>query len=96
MCFALRSEIEKVFGIPKTNVICGNGSEELIDVIARNFIGSEDEILISEFGYIQFVLAANRLNARLRKATEKYYSTDVDQLLMQIKFSNKINIFGQP
>ena len=96
MCFALRSEIEKVFGISKTNVICGNGSEELIDVIARNFISSEDEILISEFGYIQFVLAANRLNARLKKATEKQYSTDVDQLLMQISPRTKLIFLANP
>ena len=71
MCFDLRSKIEDVYDIKKEKVICGNGSEELIDVIARNFVSSDDEILISEFGYIQFVLAANRLNAKLVKASEK-------------------------
>ena len=96
MCFALRTEIENIFGIPKNNVICGNGSEELIDVIARNFVGSGDEILISEFGYIQFVLAANRLNACLKKAPEKQYCTDVDALLTMINPKTKLIFLANP
>ena len=44
MCFDLRSKIEDVYDIKKEKVICGNGSEELIDVIARNFVSSDDEI----------------------------------------------------
>lgn len=96
MCFDLRNEIENVFEISKKNVICGNGSEELIDVIARNFVGSGDEILISEFGYIQFVLAANRLNARLKKAPEKQYCTDVDALITMINPKTKLIFLANP
>ena len=51
MCIELRKAIEKSYGINRENIICGNGSEELLDVITRNFVNSTDEILISEFGF---------------------------------------------
>ena len=96
MCFDLRSKIEDVYDIKKEKVICGNGSEELIDVIARNFVSSDDEILISEFGYIQFVLAANRLNAKLVKASEKLFCTDVDQILGKVSSKTKLIFMANP
>ena len=96
MCLELRKAIETAYGINRDQIICGNGSEELLDVIARNFVNSEDEILISQFGYIQFVLAANRLNASLRKSSEVKYHTCVDNLLKSINSKTKLIFVANP
>jgi histidinol-phosphate aminotransferase len=96
MCLELRKAIEKAYGINRDHIICGNGSEELLDVIARNFVNSEDEVLISQFGYIQFVLAANRLNASLRKSSEVKYHTCADNLLKLINSKTKLIFVANP
>ena len=96
MCLELRKAIEKAYGINRDHIICGNGSEELLDVIARNFVNSEDEVLISQFGYIQFVLAANRLNASLRKSSEVKHHTCVDNLLKLINSKTKLIFVANP
>ncbi len=80
-CDPLRAALAQTWGLDPERLICGNGSEELLDVIARNFVRAGDEILISEFGYIQFELTANRLGAKLVKAPERAFRTDVDALL---------------
>jgi len=96
MCLELRKTIEKSYGINRENIICGNGSEELLDVITRNFVNSTDEILISEFGYIQFSLAANRLNASLGKSAEKNYHTSVDNLLAMVNRKTRLIFVANP
>jgi len=95
-CQALREEIGKRYGLDADNIICGNGSEELLDVIARNFVRYEDEIVISEFGYIQFAIIANRLGARLVKVPEVNFTTDVDGLISAISPDTRLVFLANP
>ncbi len=41
----LRAGLEKYIGVDRSHILCGNGSDELIDVILRLFIGPGDAIL---------------------------------------------------
>jgi len=95
-CQALREEIGGRYGLNADAIICGNGSEELLDVIARDFVRHGDEIVISEFGYIQFAIIANRLGARLTKVPEVNYTTDVDGLLAAIGPEAKLVFLANP
>ncbi len=95
-CQALREEIGARNGLNPETIVCGNGSEELLDVIARNFVRAGDEIVISEFGYIQFAIIANRLDAELTKVPEKDYTTDVDGLLAAIGPKTRLVFLANP
>ena len=96
MCDALRDALGGLNYIDPDQIICGNGSEELLDVIARNFVRPGDDILISEYGYIQFVLTAHRLGANLIKARESNFTTDVDALLAAVTPSTKLLFLANP
>ncbi|WP_282607856.1 histidinol-phosphate transaminase [Pelagibius sp. Alg239-R121] len=95
-CQALREEIGQCNGLDPEAIVCGNGSEELLDVIARNFVRYDDEIVISEFGYIQFAIIANRLAARLVKVPEIEFTTDVEGLLSAITAKTKLVFLANP
>ncbi len=95
-CDSLRSKLEECFSIPADNIICGNGSEELLDVIGRAFASQGDEILIPQYGYIQFPIVARRVNAELVKAAEPQLVTDVDQLLTRVTDQTKIIFLANP
>ena len=95
-CDALRAAIGAANGLDPDHIICGNGSEELLDVIARVFARPGDEILIPQFGYIQFALTANRVGATLVKAAEADYTTDVDALLAAITDSTRVLFLANP
>ena len=95
-CDALRDALGATYGLDPETLVCGNGSEELLDVIARNFVQPGDDILISEFGYIQFALTANRLNANLIKAPETGFTTDVDALLSAVTPVTKLVFLANP
>ena len=95
-CDSLRNKLEDTFNIPADNIICGNGSEELLDVIGRAYACAGDEILIPQYGYIQFPIVAQRVNAQLVKAPEPELVTDVDQLLTKVTEKTKIVFLANP
>jgi len=95
-CNDLLERISERFNIPIHSLICGNGSEELLDVIARNFVRANDEIVISEYGYIVFEMIAKRLNAHIRKAKEHNYTSHVDSLLETITPATRLLFLANP
>ena len=95
-CEVLRAKLAELWGLSADRLICGNGSEELLDVIARNFVRAGDEIVISEYGYIQFELTAHRLGARLTKAPERNLRTDIDALLETITPGTRLVFLANP
>ncbi len=95
-CQALREELGARNRLDAETIVCGNGSEELLDVIARNFVRAGDEIVIPEFGYIQFAIIANRLGALLTKVPETDLTSDVDGLLAALGPNTKLLFLANP
>lgn len=95
-CQALREELAARNGLDAEEIVCGNGSEELLDVVARSFVRAGDEIVIPEFGYIQFAIIANRLGAVLTKVPETALTADVDALLAALGPKSKLLFLANP
>ena len=64
----LRRAIGAHFGLEPDRIVCGNGSEELLDIIARLYARPGDEILFTEYGFIQFPIVTMRVGATPVKA----------------------------
>ncbi|MEX0343811.1 MAG: histidinol-phosphate transaminase [Rhizobiaceae bacterium] len=95
-CRELRQALGEQNGLDPERIICGNGSEELLDVIGRVFARPGDEILIPQYGYIQFPIVANRVGATLVRAAERDYTTDVDAILAAVTVRTKIVFLANP
>jgi len=63
----LRAKLAARLGVPASHVIAGNGSVEIIDLIARAFLGPGDNAVISEHAFVRFrqVVDARNRGARL-------------------------------
>ena len=95
-CDGLRADLGARFGLDPDRILCGNGSEDLLDVIGRTFARPGDEILISQFGYIQFALLTNRLGATLVKAPERDLTTDPQALIAAITPRTRVLFLANP
>ena len=95
-CDALRDGLAAHNRLKADHIICGNGSEELLDVIARCFARPGDEILISQFGYIQFALTTHRVGATLVKSPETAFTADVDALLAAMTAKTRLVFLANP
>ncbi len=95
-CNDLRQALGVLHELPADQLICGNGSEELIDVIGRCFVRPGDGIVISQYGYIQFSMIAHRLGAKLTKAPETQFTAQADSILAAVDETTKLIYLANP
>jgi histidinol-phosphate aminotransferase len=92
----LRNAIGEAFGLDPDLITCGNGSEEVIDGIARVYARPGDEILFSEYGFLQFPILAWRTGATAVKAAGDGLKTDVSNLLAAVTEKTKLVLVANP
>ena len=52
----LRAAVSRYFGVAPGNIALGNGSSELIAVLAQSYCGHGDEVIIGKHGYLNFAI----------------------------------------
>lgn len=92
----LREAIAKAHSLPIENIVCGNGSDELIGLLVHAYAGHGDEVLISEHGFLMYQIYAQSFGAVTVKAPEKNLRTDVDALLARVTDKTKIVFVANP
>lgn len=61
----LRRLIASKFRLDLENVIVGNGSDEIIELLAKAYLAPFDEVIVSESAFLQYRIAANLMGARV-------------------------------
>ncbi|MHA1571215.1 MAG: pyridoxal phosphate-dependent aminotransferase, partial [Alphaproteobacteria bacterium] len=93
---ALRKALGRVHDLDPARIVCGNGSEDLLDLIGRVYARPGDEILVTEHGFAQFRLIATRVGATPVSAPENGLTADVDALLAAVTQRTKILYLANP
>jgi histidinol-phosphate aminotransferase len=94
---ALRQAIAEAHGLVADRIVCGNGSEELLDVIARMFARPGDQIAMSQSGFFQFAVVAMRTGADLIRLPEQAgYIPDTEAALAAVGPQTKVLFLAIP
>ncbi|HEY4164873.1 MAG TPA: histidinol-phosphate transaminase [Dongiaceae bacterium] len=80
----LRRAIAAAEKLDADRIVCGSGSMELLALIAQAYLAPEDEIVISEYGYVFFRTVAELVGARFVLAQERNFRTDIDAILARV------------
>ena len=92
----LISAISKRYSLEKKKIILGNGSDELISVLAQTFLGSNDEAIYTEFGFLQFPQAICIAGAKGVVANDTKFTANVDNILSKVNKNTKIIFLANP
>lgn len=95
-CEALRQAIGKHHGLDPARIVCGCGSDELITLIARAYVGPGDEVLYSQYGFLMYAITAKGIGAKPVAAPETNLRTDVDALLGKVTSKTRIVFLANP
>lgn len=93
---ALRHAIGETLGLDPERIICGNGSDELILLMARAYVGPGDEALLSENGFVMSNIHCTAQGAELVIAPEKNYRVDVDAMLARVTDKTRFCTIANP
>ena len=92
----LRAEIGALHGIDPARIVCGTGSDELLNLAAQGFASIGDEVLFSRYSFSVYDIAARRCGATPVEAADKDFGCDVDALLGAVTENTRIVFLANP
>ena len=92
----LKETISKRHKLNKNNIICGNGSDEILTTIAKIFSGPGDEILYSEYGFLMYPIASQLSGAKGIKVKDINYRNSLKNFTKAITKRTKIIFIANP
>ena len=93
---ALRAAIGRRFQLDPAQILCGAGSDELIQLLMRAYAGPGDEVLYSAHGFLMYKLSALGVGAMPVAAPERELTTDVDALLGRLTSRTRMVFIANP
>ena len=92
----LRSAIADVHGLDSEKIICGVGSDEVLQFIAQCYAGPGDDVIYTEHGFSMYPLLARAVGATPVCVAEKDRRVDVDAILDAITAKTRIVFITNP
>lgn len=92
----LRQALGKAHGIDSNRIVCGVGSDEIIGLLCRAYVGPGDEVLYSRHGFRMYPIAAEACGATPVAADETNLTGSVDNLLAAVTPRTRIVFIANP
>src|ERR1700756_20106 len=77
----LREAIGRPFGLDPNRIICGAGSDEILNLMAHTYLKQGDEAISTTHGFLVYPIATMANGARNVVVPETNYTADVDAIL---------------
>ena len=92
----LRQAIGESFGLDARHIVCGNGSDELQQLLIRAYTRPGDEIVFSRFSFAMAMVHATAQGARVVIADEPQLRPDMDSLLKAVTPRTRMVMLASP
>jgi histidinol-phosphate aminotransferase len=93
---ALREAIGSAFGLDPARIVCGAGSDDLLNLLARAYLRDGDEAIYTRHGFLIYPIATLGAGAKPVAAPETRYTADVDAILARVSERTKIVFIANP
>ena len=92
----LRDALAARHGLDQERIVCGNGSDELISMLAAAFAGPGDEVLFTEHAFAVYKIATQANGATPVEVSEACLTADVDALLNRAGPDTRVCFLANP
>lgn len=94
--YYLRSTLAEMNEVELNQVMIGNGSNELLELIGRVFAGPGDEIIFSQYGFAVYPITAQIVGATPVEVAAKDYGHDLTAMANAVSERTKIIYLANP
>lgn len=95
-CYYLKVKLAKALKVAPENLIIGNGSDEIIEVIVRTFLSSDEEAIIAEPSFLEYRLNVEASGAQVRVVPLVNFKYDLDSMKRAITDKTKLIFIANP
>jgi histidinol-phosphate aminotransferase len=93
---SLREAIGRTFGLDPERIVCGAGSDDLLNLIADAYLADGDEAIHTTHGFLVYPIATLGSGAKPIVAAEKNFTADVDAMLAAVSERTKVVFLANP
>ena len=94
--YKLRTAIAEKFGLQRENVILGNGSNEIIELIGHGFLNPGDNVIAAEHAFVVYRLMAKLFGAETIEVPDPGFVHDLDAMAAAITPQTKKVFIANP
>ena len=92
----LRNQISKKFRCDKEKIICGSGSDEVIQMLCQLFLKPKDEVIVPQFSFLMYRIYAKIVGANVIFAKEKKLKISISEIIKKVTKKTKIIFLANP
>jgi len=92
----LRREISNKFNCDFDKIICGAGSDEIIQMICQLYLKPSDEVIVPQYSFLMYRIYAQVVGAKVIFSKEKNFKVLVPELIQKVTKKTKIVFIANP
>ena len=92
----LKKQISKVYSCDFNRIICGSGSDEIIQMICQLYLNSKDEVIVPRFSFLMYRIYAKIVGADVIFAKEKNFRISINEIIKKVSNKTKIVFLANP
>ena len=94
--FELKQALSDTFGLQASQITLGNGSNDVLDLIARTFLQSGTNAVFSQYAFAVYPISTQAVGADLNIVPAKDYGHDLDAMANAINDQTRVVFLANP
>ncbi|MCK5534028.1 histidinol-phosphate transaminase [bacterium] len=94
--FYLKEVLAKKLKLKMENIILGNGTDEIIEIIGKTFLNPQDEIIVSAHAFIRYYMAGKLMACKVKTIPMKNFTHNLLQMQKAINKKTKVIFIANP
>jgi histidinol-phosphate aminotransferase len=92
----LRKEISNKFNCDFNKIICGAGSDEIIQMICQLYLKPSDQVIVPQYSFLMYRIYAQIVGAKVVFSKEKNFKVSVAAIIKKVTKKTKLVFIANP
>ncbi len=92
----LTNSISKKYNCDQNRIICGAGSDEIIQMLCQLFINKGDEVIVPQYSFLMYRIYAKIVGAKVIYSKENNFKVSIRKILKKVTKKTKIVFLANP
>jgi histidinol-phosphate aminotransferase len=94
--FYLKKKLARCLNLKPANILLGNGSDELIDIVIKTFVEDDENIVTADITFVEYEIIAQVIGRKVITVPLKYFKYDVQAIKKRINEKTKLVFIANP
>ncbi len=94
--YYLKKKLSRFLNVKPANLVLGNGSDELIDILIKTFVEDDENIITADTTFLEYEIVAKVNSRRIITVPLRYFKYDLEAIKKKIDKKTKLIFISNP